>query len=530
MALIQKIFLAVCGAFLLVNCAQMAPLDGGPKDVAAPMPDTSAMFPKHATTSIFPTKIVIPFDEFVRLNNAAANIIIVPEIKPKPTYKIKRKSLIIDLSEAQLDSNTTYAFYFNGAIKDITEGNDSIMNFVFSTGPVLDSLAHHVVVMDAEQGVPVAKVMVGLYPAHDTINPLKHPPKYFAQTDAKGQASFNYLSAGTFQLFGFASESGLLTPSKTDALVFKSDLLVIDTLTQTDTLFLFPSDYFRLQFSRKEIEAPGKITLVCTRPLDDAEIRVLKDSIPVEPVWIQRTIRQDSVQVWLNGQEGGAYQVSANWSDTSLTTRLVLRKSATAKPKAFRSNLKSDQLGIHDTLALFPPAPLSKIDTTLFRLWTKDSTVVPAQITLPDPYTISFLGEWEKEKEMQLTLFPGATADYLGNPQTDTLTFSFSRKSERRYANLELILRNAPSSPLILRAFNGKDLVAERTINAGDTLVQLNLLDPGSLQLQFVIDENGNGRWDNGSYPERRQPERCIWFREAIQLRANWDNTVTLEF
>jgi hypothetical protein len=530
MALIQKIFFAVCGAFLLVNCAQIAPLDGGPKDLSAPVPDTSTMFPKHAKTSIFPKKIVIPFTEFVKLNNASANIIIVPEMKPKPTYKVKGKDLIIDLSEVQLDSNTTYAFYFNKAIQDITEGNDSIMNFVFSTGPVLDSLSHHVVVMDAEQGIPVTKVIVGLYPNHDTISPLSHAPKYFAQTDSKGMATFNYLSAGTFQVFGFASESGLLTPSKTDAILFRQELLVIDTTTQTDTLFLFPSDYFRLQFSKKEIENPGKVTLVSTRPLHEAEFNVLKDSVPINPIWLQRTARPDSVLVWFSGLEGSAYQVSANWPDTSLNTRLVLRKSGTAKPKAFRSNLKSDQLGITDTLKLFPPFPINLLDSSRVRARTKDSMDVVTQLALLDPYTIAILGDFEQEKEMRLTLLPGATTDYLGNLQQDTVTMMFTRKSERRYANLELILRNTPSSPLILRAFSGKELVVERYINSGDTLVRLNLLDPGNLQLQFVLDENGNGKWDNGSYPQRRQPERCIWFREAIQLRANWDNIVTLEF
>lgn len=530
MELIRRLSIFACGTLFLFSCAQMAPLDGGPRDVAAPVPDSAGISPPHASTSIFPKKIVIPFEEFIRLNNAASNIIIVPEMKPKPTYKVKGKSLIIDLTEVKLDSNTTYAFYFNKAIKDITEGNDSIMNYVFATGAVLDSLSHTVYVKDAEQGIPVSKVVVGLYPANDTINPLKHAPKYFAQTDAKGLATFNYLSAGTFEVFAFGSESGLLTPSKTDPIAFRTDQLTIDTVAQTDTLLLFPSDYFRLQFSRKEIEIPGKITLVSTRPLTGAEFSVLRDSTPVSPLLIERTIKQDSVILWIKGQEGNAYQVSASWPDTSITTRLVLRKASSLKVKPFRSSLKSEQLGIHDTLKIYPPTPVQSLDPSAFRLWTKDSTAINIDVQLKDPYTFLIRGDFEPEKELTLTLFPGASTDYLDNAQQDTLVFNFSRKSAKRYANLELILQNAPPVPLILKAFSGKELVAERLIAGGDTLVQLNLLEPGNLQLQFILDTNDNGQWDNGSYPKKQQPEQCIWFREAIQLRANWDNTVRIQF
>ena len=33
----------------------------------------------------------------------------------------------------------------------------------------------------------------------------------------------------------------------------------------------------------------------------------------------------------------------------------------------------------------------------------------------------------------------------------------------------------------------------------------------------------GNGRWDEGCYAERRQPEPVYYFPHKLTIRANWD-------
>ena len=37
------------------------------------------------------------------------------------------------------------------------------------------------------------------------------------------------------------------------------------------------------------------------------------------------------------------------------------------------------------------------------------------------------------------------------------------------------------------------------------------------------LDTNGNGKWDGGDYRLGRQPERVVYFRKTIDVRANWD-------
>ena len=52
--------------------------------------------------------------------------------------RLVNKTLFIDL-EQELEVNTTYSLYLNEAVKDITEGNDTLIQLVFSTGFELDS-------------------------------------------------------------------------------------------------------------------------------------------------------------------------------------------------------------------------------------------------------------------------------------------------------------------------------------------------------------------------------------------------------
>jgi hypothetical protein len=51
---------------------------------------------------------------------------------------------------------------------------------------------------------------------------------------------------------------------------------------------------------------------------------------------------------------------------------------------------------------------------------------------------------------------------------------------------------------------------------------------PGEYEVRILFDKNGNGRWDTGNFPERRQPELVKPRKEKLTIRANWDNEVDI--
>lgn len=513
------------------GCAQMVPLEGGPRDMAAPVPDSAGITPPHASVNTVPEKIRIPFTEFIRLNNPTANIVVVPEIKPRPEYKIKGKDLIIDLSKSHLDSNTTYSFYFNRAIQDYSEGNDSIMNYVFATGPVIDSLTYSTVVIDAEQGVPVSEVLVGLYIPSDTLDPYLHKPKYFSQTDQQGIAKFSYLAEGEFEVFAFSGSTATLRPGKADPVAFLSHTIQIDTAANTDTLFIFPTFEKRLRLLTKEITAPGRILLTATREFTDADFVVKKDSVPIDFL-LQETEKTDSVYLWIKAEELNSYSVDINWSDTSLSARLFLKKSSFSEPFTLKTNLaRENRLGIFDTLQLISTVPLQDFDTSLLSVVDKDTNRVHVKSTFQEPSTLVIEGDFTPGEPYEITWLPEFATDFYDRKLEDTVVVRFQRKEEKNYSVLELVLKDRPDRPMVLRLFNDKNLIAEEMVyTSEDTLYTFSYLEPGNYIVQFVRDDNHNGQWDTGSYKDKIQPENCLWFRDPITLRANWENRVTLEF
>jgi hypothetical protein len=49
------------------------------------------------------------------------------------------------------------------------------------------------------------------------------------------------------------------------------------------------------------------------------------------------------------------------------------------------------------------------------------------------------------------------------------------------------------------------------------------LLKPGKKLIRVITDTNGNGKWDNGSFKDRIQPEKITFYPEEINLKPNWE-------
>jgi len=46
---------------------------------------------------------------------------------------------------------------------------------------------------------------------------------------------------------------------------------------------------------------------------------------------------------------------------------------------------------------------------------------------------------------------------------------------------------------------------------------------PGSYKIKIIDDRNRNGKWDNGNYITKKQPEAAFYYPETFDLRAFWD-------
>ena len=130
----QLIFIILC----CYACAQVVAPTGGEKDTTPPK--LIEADPPMYSTNVSASKLILKFDEYVQLKNVSSELIVSPPMLEAPEISLRNKSVYIEIQDS-LRPNTTYSFDFGKGIADITEGNAEPIQYVFSTGEVLDSLS-----------------------------------------------------------------------------------------------------------------------------------------------------------------------------------------------------------------------------------------------------------------------------------------------------------------------------------------------------------------------------------------------------
>lgn len=194
----------ICLSLLLSSCATVVSPSGGDKDFLPP--EIIHTYPKNQSINFKENKIFISFNEYVQIKNKS-QINFFPEIEPRPSIKVKGKTIIIDL-QASLKLNTTYSLNFNNSIVDINESN-ALRNFqyVFSTGSFIDTCKLNGFVFDLKSNSKIVESKVGLFKNKLTLDfdsLIRHSsPDYFVLSDENGKYSFSNLQTGNYILYAF---------------------------------------------------------------------------------------------------------------------------------------------------------------------------------------------------------------------------------------------------------------------------------------------------------------------------------------
>ncbi len=223
-------FYLTIAVYLILNaCANPVMPTGGPKDSTPPK--IIKTIPRDRSINFNSNRIEIEFNEYVKLNTGSNKILVSPPMKENPVYKLKGKSLVIELKEKLIDS-LTYSFFFTDAIQDITEGNSiEPFSYVFSTGPHIDSLVLSGTQLAAQTGKPEEGVFVGLWPIQDSIHPidslpLLNPPRYLAVATKEGIWQIQNIAEGKYQLLAFKDVNSSFTYDRFAEMVGYPDSLV----------------------------------------------------------------------------------------------------------------------------------------------------------------------------------------------------------------------------------------------------------------------------------------------------------------
>ncbi|HMC97021.1 MAG TPA: Ig-like domain-containing protein [Flavobacteriales bacterium] len=515
---------------LITACAQVRDLSGGDKDTAGPR--LIEADPAPLSTNFHGDRILLKFDERVKLERVRDRMLVSPPLEVPPTVHVSGARNVSIEFNAPLEENTTYTFGIGEAVRDLTEGNPAAgLTYVIATGDVLDSLMVTGLVVDAFKGTAEKDVLVLLYAEDDTASFRTGRPSYATRTDTAGAYSLQHLRSGTYRIQALRDQNANYRYDlPNEEIAFSDERTVVsaaDTTARPITLRLFREPSSVQQVREARVIADGALRLIMARSAQEIALRDI-------------------------ARDGGTLTWSSEWNSTRDT--VLLWPSDTTALDDGRYEVRTE-LGILDTLPYRPmermpfftglgtavredqdgaivmiraTRPLEEIDPDRFQL-LKDS--------LPIPFTVERDSADQRLLRLRTGLEPGASASLTILPKAvrdrfdghnDTLRVGIGRAAERSTGMLRVKLEAGDPGPFIVQLLDQQGrIVREQRISNTDAAIVWERLTPGNRTLRLIRDGNANGRWDTGSLRNGLQPEPVWRYPETVNVRAAWDLGVT---
>lgn len=320
------ILATIFAACLLYACANVGRPNGGPIDEAPPRFLSST--PTYGATQANKDRIVLYFDENIKVEDVAQNVVISPPQIKAPEIKGSGKKVRINLRDTLLP-NTTYTVDFADAIVDNNEGNPlGNFTYTFSTGNKIDTMEVAGYVLEAKNLEPIKGMLVGLQSNLNDTAFTKTPFIRVGRTDSRGHFKIRGIAPGTYHIFGLEDgDQNYLFSQKTEKIAFEDSLIIpssqpdtfqdtiwkdtvtIDTVVTRAYTHYYPDNIVLRAF--KEIdpyqylkkysrEVPNKLTMVFSAPNDTLPYLRGLNFNAKKAFTIEKTPQLDSLIYWVN--------------------------------------------------------------------------------------------------------------------------------------------------------------------------------------------------------------------------------------
>ncbi|MFO7256068.1 MAG: Ig-like domain-containing protein [Bacteroidota bacterium] len=538
------------------RCAQRTSPTGGPRDTIPPT--LINVVPANQTTGYQGQRIVLTFDEDVRLNNPRQQLLITPSVGNDFEMTVRRKTVYLDLN-ATLRDSTTYTINFRESIQDNTEQNPAHnLILAYSTGTYIDSLSIEGSVYNLLKDTPLKAASVALYAHADTFNIFAHQPEYLTITDDHGYFRFQNLKAGTYYIYAFDDKNrNSIADARSESYGFLRDPII---LTPDTSIFV------RIPVINMDARP---LRMISARPYNTYfNIRMSKmlDHYAIQTVEPTDSLRlrhvcgpdQANIQVYLpevSFTDSIPFQFTAMDSiGNRLDTLLYAKRSPRpATPEAFKVTTQSVELAyphyiLTATIQANKPIQSITYDSILYVLdsaitvpLTAEDITFQGQSSLalrktlppeyfPEPTTAQNdnfrLAQPREQQHLinQLQLRKGAIISI----ENDSSAATQLKTDIKRPDNTGLIAVTVQTNePNFLIQLLRKDYSIVQTAR-NQTSVDFRNLTPGDYLITYVSDRNANGKWDPGSFFRREEPEPIIFYhtdqgQSSVNIKANWE-------
>ncbi len=521
----------ILAILVLWQCAQRGTPSGGPEDVTPPR--LLRTDPPNLSTNFKAKKIRLYFDEFIKLNDVANQLIVSPPLKYTPTLKPQGgTSKFIEVTfKDTLRENTTYTINFGQSIVDNNEGNpNSFLSYVFSTGDYIDSLSLTGAIKDAFNKTAEQFVSVMLYEIDSIYNDstiYKYPPNYITNTlDSLPLFTLSNLKAGDYALFGIKDQGkNNVFDQRSDKIAFLTDTITLpsDSLYLLN-LFLEEPDY---SVSVPSFVSQNRILFGYNGNGKDIEIKSLTPLPDSVRTLLLKERDKDTLNFWLTPTDIDSLVFTITNDRLQVKDTFTVKTRKLPADSLMLSPSHRGKFGFEDTFEILANTPLTALDTTRIGLLDQDTLRIAYKARLDTvDNKITFDFEVEPNQEYTMVLLPGAITDFF-EQQNDTTDYGLRTGSYADYANLELTLNGNLEYPIIVQLTDNNGEVLREISSSIPQAYTFNNLEPKEYGIRVIFDQNNNGKWDTGNYLKKRQPEAIKYYPDLINLRANWEERAT---
>jgi hypothetical protein len=570
MSIPARLFLFTALFFLIGACAKIGAPSGGPTDRLPPVVIKSN--PENGAKNFRGNSIAVTFNEYVVLDNINDKFMASPPMAKKPRVFIKGKSVNVEF-EDKLKDSTTYTFYFQDAIKDLNAGN-VLQNyqFVFSTGPVIDSLSVTGNVYNSYNLEAPEKTQVLLYRELADSAVLKHIPDYISRADQNGYFRVDNIRAGKYRLYALkdadnsknynlldeefafmnsaieVSAEKNFIPVVKDTTTLKKGVKKVTApviLTGEHQLFLFTAQRKNHYLTGSSRDIKYQMIYTLSLPPDSMKFDFSIPGSGTGSYYLERSRNNDTLKVWLT--DSTLYSrlqvttlINYPFTDTVGTVgykedTILMRFMSPRAPRAARArkpaftvnaNITAGSLKPGGRIVLKSQTPFNKPDTSLIRMYEileANRKKIPFSLVKDTTNSCRYF--------LNATLLPGKKYLYVAdsasfsniyNEFSDSVGIKFSVRDPDTYSKLTIDIRNYEGDRIIQLLTNTEKLVSETYMKKDGKLV-FPLLESGLYRLRVIYDLNSDRKWTTGDFTTHRQPEPVSYYPGDIEIKTGWE-------
>lgn len=537
--MILRFFISIIISVSILGCASQTTPTGGPQDKIPP--ELTESNPSNGQKNFKGKVIELTFNEDVKLKDPKEEILITPSPGKNIKYTAKRNKVIIEPENPWTDS-TTYSFTFREGIQDITEGNPAEnLRLAFSTGESIDSLQinGHVSTIFSEK-IP-EKITVALYQS-DTFNIFTHTPTYFTKTNKKGIFSLQNLKPGDYYLYAFEDKNkNLKIESKSEKFGYLSKPINLPVTTDSIKIDLITVDASPLTIT--SIRHTDKTTRVrFNKSVDSLKIDGLKKTESLytygdtqnEVIFYQQFDLEDSIKIRLTTQDS-VYQSLDTTFYLKYSQTKMAKESFSIKELVYNYDLGSKQL--RHKLSFNKPISRVNFDSLYIKMDSLTTINFNKRDIIIDTlyHTLYFATKLEAklDSSKQTNIKPFKPYLRYGKGAIVSIDQDSSKSITKN-----IVFLKEDDTGLITGKIETKEKNYEVQLLYADNSVAQKLRNPKELNFKFVeardyklliiVDTNGNGKWDPGSFQKHIEPEKVILYKSdegkySFPIRANWE-------